>query len=129
MRLNSEISDYFGAILTGVFAMAADGKESSANYAAMENKFLNIIADIKDKKSCDANFFRNHIFHNYAASFNMIANTYPIEEIIGIIRTEATFEELQYCKNTLNQFIRDLATGFNRPDLVNGFMLLTGSFE
>lgn len=129
MVLNSEISNYFGAILTGVFAMSAEGKEYSPFYAKMENAYLDIIAEIKGRKPCDMAFYRNMLFKYDLTNFRMLADTYQLDDMVEIINTNATSEELKYCKDTLKQFVLDAAINFGRPDISRGFSLLIDSFK
>lgn len=128
MVLNSDVADCFGTILTGIFAAAADGKENSPFYSDVEDEYLNIIAEIKGRKPCDMTLYRKMIFKYDMQIFTMITNAYRLDEMIEIIKENATPEELRFCKDTLKQFILDAAIIFERPDISIGLSPLINSF-
>ncbi len=132
MKLNADILNFYGLILSSAFAEAAAGKENSPNYITMENKYKAIMKDIMgfpDDNSTSSDKLFECLWETRLISFNMIMDTYSIEEIVDTIRVKASCEELKFCKNTLIQFVRDLATNFNCHDIARNFTLLADSFE
>lgn len=114
MELNSDIKYVYGALLGGVFSECASGKERHKNYKYAEDDFLFLLADIfsgMPKDSVTLSYARSMFNNLWGNMLNMQSRFFPTgEDMVYMIKRNASASELDYCINTLSEFTEHITS-------------------
>ncbi len=114
MQLNDKIKYVYSTLISCVFFDCASGKEGHKNYSYVEDDFLLLLGDIisgypKDYFSLT---LARSLFNN--AWLNLIniqtQLTPSMEEMVSLIKRNASDEELIFCKDNLYSFAEHITT-------------------
>ena len=126
MKLNENLVNHYGSLITIAFMAGSDGKEDSYHYSEIELEYCNIIMDIKKGEKYVESYFSQHMIELYMSSFEAEISAYQIlntplpaivEKLATIVRDNSNSSERLYCKQTLDNFAKKMAIAFDRPTL------------
>jgi len=126
MKLNDNLVNHYGSLITIAFMAGSDGKEESYQYFDIELEYCNIIMDIKRGEKYVASYFSQHMIELYMSAFEAEISAYQmlntplptiVEKLATIVRDNCSSIERTYCKQTLDNFAKKMAIAFDRPAL------------
>lgn len=126
MKLNDNLVNHYGSLITIAFMAGSDGKEESYQYSDIEFEYCNIIMDIKKGEKYVESYFSQHMIEIYMSAFEAEISAYQmlntplptiVEKLATIVHDNCNTSERMYCKQTLDNFAKKMADAFDRPAL------------
>ncbi len=126
MKLNKNVVNHFGSLITIAFMAGSDDKEDTSEYCDIEREYCDIVMEIKKGERYVESTFSQHMIELYMSAFEAEISAYglsntplptTVELLANQVSENADSSERIYCKQTLDNFVKKMANAFDRPAL------------
>ena len=131
MKLNNNIANKFGALVSIAFIIATEERENNPEIEKLSMEFLDIIMNVKRGSPYDGTHIADKLMDLYMQSIYAEIGVYQpgasysqsiLDNLAQEVADNANESERQYCLDTLRSFVNKLADSLNRPELIMAFM-------
>ena len=131
MKLNNNIANKFGALVSIAFVIATEERENNPEIEKLSMELLNIIMNVKRGSPYDGTHIADKLMDLYMQSIYVEIGVYQpgasysqsiLDNLAQEVADNANESERQYCFDTLRSFVNKLADSLNRPELIMAFM-------